>query len=321
MGKDLDKKLKDLEKNFGLKKASSQKEVETIRTGIYALDYVLDGIKLCEGGHKIEFFGNESSGKTTFALKVVKRFQELGKTCVWIVSESFHDEWAKQLGVDTDKLLLAYPESVEDATETILGILNQADLVVIDSVASLIPEAEAEKTMHEQTRGLQAKAYSQFCRKLYQIMAHETTTLICINQIREKMGVIYGNPETTPCGRALKFMYDTRIEFRAGSAIENKIKETEKKFERIGMEINLFGKKNKLGKAHRRSVLDFYFKDGTVDTKKNLIFAGIKYSIIDFAGKTYKYKKKKAVGKAKFIKVLTDEDYKNIEEEVWERLK
>jgi len=321
MNKDLDKKLKDLEKNFGLKRASTQKEVETIRTGIYALDYVIDGIKLCEGGHKLEFYGNESSGKTTFALKVVKKFQELGKTCVWVVSESFHGDWAKKLGVDTSKLLLAYPESVEDATETILGILNQADLIVVDSVASLIPEAEAEKTMHEQTRGLQAKAYSQFCRKLYQIMTHKTTTMIFINQIRMKMNVIYGNPEDTPCGKALKFMYDTRIEFRAGKAIENKIKETEKKFERVGMELTLYGKKNKLGKAHRRAVLDFYFKDGTVNNKKNLVFAGIKYSIIDFAGKTYQFGKIKAVGKDNFIKKIEDKDWEAISEEVWKRLR
>ena len=320
MDKDLDKKLKDLEKNFGLKRASTQKEFETIRTGIYPLDYVMDGIKLCEGGHKLEFFGNESSGKTTFALKVVKRFQELKKTCVWVVSESFHGDWAEKLGVDTSKLLLAYPESVESATDTILEIVEQADLIIVDSVASLIPEAEAEKTMHEQTRGLQAKAYSQFCRKLYREMAHKTTTMIFINQIREKMGVIYGNPETTPCGRALKFLYDTRIEFRAGKAIENKIKETDKKFERIGMEINLFGKKNKLGKSNRRAIIDFYF-DGTIDNKKNLLFAGIKYGIIEFSGKTYQFGKLKAVGKDKFIKKLEDKDWKAIEEEVWERLK
>lgn len=315
--KELDKKLTELEKNFGLKKASSQKEVETIRTGIYALDYVMDGIKLCEGGHKIEFYGNESSGKTSFALKVVKRFQELGKTCVWIVSESFHGEWAEILGVDTNKLLLAYPESVEDATETFLQLVNEVDLIVVDSVASLIPQAEIDKTMHEQTRGVQAKAYSLFCRKLYKEMTHKTTTSIFINQIREKMGVIYGNPETTPCGRALKFMYDTRIEFRQGKPIEIGTKE---KKERIGMETKLYGKKNKLGKAQRKSMLDFYF-NGVIDNKKSLLFAGIKYSIIEFSGKTYTYGKKRAVGKDKFIKLLTDEDYKKIEEEVWKRVK
>ncbi len=317
MTKDLDKKLTELERNFGLKRASSQKEVEVIRTGIYALDYVLDGIKLCEGGHKIEFYGNESSGKTTFALQVVKKFQKLGKTCVWIVSESFHGEWAKQLGINTENLLLAYPESVEEATETILGIVGKANLIVVDSVASLIPQAEIDKTMHEQTRGVQAKAYSLFCRKLYKEMAHKTTTIIFINQIREKMNIIYGNPETTPCGRALKFMYDTRIEFRAGKPIEIGTKD---KKERIGMEINLFGKKNKLGKAQRRATLDFYF-DGTIDNKKSLLFAGIKYNIIKFSGKTYTYNRKKAVGKDNFIKLLTDEDYKRIEEEVWSRIR
>lgn len=317
MNKDLDKKLTELEKNFGLKRASSQKEFETIRTGIYALDYVIDGIKLCEGGQKMEFYGNESCGKTTFALKVVKRFQELGKACIWVVSESFHGDWAEKLGVDTSKLLLAYPESVEDATETILAITDKADLIVVDSVASLIPEAEAEKSMHEQTRGLQAKAYSQFCRKLYREMTHKTTTMIFINQIRMKMNVLYGNPEDTPCGKALKFMYDTRIQFRAGKPIEEGTKE---KKERIGMEINLFGKKNKLGKSQRRAVLDFYF-DGIIDNKKSLLFAGIKYNVIEFSGKTYKYGKKHAVGKDNFVKILEDNDWKAIEKEVWRRLK
>jgi len=207
--KDLNDKLSQLEKNFGLKRASSQKNVEFIRTGIYSLDYVLDGgLQLVEGGHKIEFYGKESSGKTTFAQKVVAKYQKLDKVCVWVVSESFHKDWAKKLGVNTDKLLLSYPDSVEDATETILKIVPEVDLIVVDSVASLIPEVEIEKSMHEQTRGVQAKAYSQFCRKLYKKILNQKVSLIFINQLREKMGVLYGNPEITPCGRALKHMYD-----------------------------------------------------------------------------------------------------------------
>ena len=311
-------KLDALEKEFGLKKASSLKQVENIRTGIYAFDYVLDnGLKLAEGGHKIELYGRESSGKTTFALYTVKRYQELGKTCVWVVSESFRENWAKQLGVDTDKLLLAYPKTVEDAGEKLLQLIPKVDLIVVDSVASLIPEAELERAINEPTRGGSAKAYSLICRKIYQIIPNLQTTMIFINQIREKMGVIYGNPETTPGGKALKHMYDTRIEFRAGKSIDIGTKE---KKERIGIEINLFGKKNKLGVPQRKAVVDFYFT-GKVDNRKSLLFAGLKYSIITLAGKTYSYNDKKAVGKDNFVASLSDKEWKKVSEEIWKRMK
>lgn len=204
----LDQKLTELEKQFGLQKASENKEYETVRTGLYALDYVLDQIKIVEGGMKIEFYGKESSGKTTFAKKVVAKFQELDKVCVWIVSESFHKEWAEKMGIDTNKLLLYYPESVEDGGEKILDLVGKVDLIVLDSVASLISEAELKGTLSDKTRATQAKAYSEFTRKLYKKIAHYKTALLFINQIRIDMNKTYGNPEDTPCGKALKHMYD-----------------------------------------------------------------------------------------------------------------
>ena len=280
MGENLDKKLTELEKNFGLKKASTQQKVVNYPINIYGLDYVLDkGIKITEGGHKIEFYGKESSGKTTFSLLTVKRFQEDGKICVWVVSERFDEEWARTLGVDTDKLLLAHPESVEDAGELILELVGQADLIVLDSVASLIPKAELARSLDEPTRGAQAKAYSEFCRRMYTKMRGKTTTLIFINQIRVKMNVMYGNPEDTPCGKALRFWYDTRVEFKSGAFIEEGTKD---KKERIGVEINLYGKKNKLGKPQRKIPVDFYY-NGTVDNRKSLFFAGIKYGLINLS--------------------------------------
>lgn len=314
---DLNKKLTDLEKRFGLSR-HKDKEVENIKTNIYALDYVIDGIKLVDGGHKIEFYGKESSGKTTFAKKVVAEYQRQGKICVWIVSESFHEKWAQKMGVDTDKLLKFYPKHVEHACDKILEVIPHVDLIVVDSVASLGAEAEADKTMSEKTRGAQASAYSQFCRKLYGVMTHETTTFICINQIRIVMGKLFGNPEDTPCGKALKFMYDTRIEFRAGKPIKRKIGGKDIS---IGVETNLLGYKNKLGVAKRRAVVDFYYEDGRIDNNKSLFFGGLKYGIIELSGKTYTYGKLKAVGKDKFIALLTDKDYKNIEEEVFKRMK
>jgi len=314
----LNDRLKELEKNFGLTKASKLKNYETIRTKVYGLDFVLDGIKIIEGGHKLEFYGKESTGKTTFALKVVKRFQELDKVVVWIVSESFHKDWAEKMGVDTSQLLLYYPECVEDAGDKILAMIGKVDLIVLDSVASLIPESELNGSLSDKTRGAQAKAYSEFCRKLYSTIAHKTTTLLFINQIRIVMGKLYGNPEDTPCGKALKFMYDTRIEFRAGKPIDKGVGD---KKERLGVELHVQGYKNKLGTAKRTAIIDFYFKDGRIDNSKSLLFAGLKYGVIELSGHTYTFGKKKAVGKEKFCNLLTEEDYKKIEEQVWERLK
>lgn len=316
--KSLNDKLSELEKEFGLQRAVTKNVEDKIYTGIYAFDYVLDnGIKLALGGHKIELYGRESSGKTTFALLTVAKYQKLGKTCIWIVSESFHSDWAETLGVDTEKLLLAYPDTVEEAGKTLLQLISKVDLIVIDSVASLIPKAEAEKEIDEPTRGGSAKAFALMTRKIYQIIPKYKTTMILINQIREKMGVIYGNPETTPGGRALRHLYDTRIEFRAGKSIEIGTKE---KKERIGVELNLYGKKNKLGKPQRKAVVDFYF-EGRIDNRKSLLFAGLKYSIIELSGKTYTYGKKKAVGKDKFVNTLDDKDWQTIEKEVWKRIK
>lgn len=320
--KDLDKKLTELEKNFGLQRTSKTKDVEIIRTGNYALDYVIDGIKLVEGGHKIEFYGKESSGKTTFAKRVVAKYQELDKICVWIISESFHEEWAKKMGVDVDRLLKYHPKSVEDAGDKILEIAPHVDLIVVDSVASLIPEAELKGTLSDKTRGAQAKAYSEFCRKLYKTMAHETTTLVFINQIRIVMGKMFGNPEDTPCGKALKFMYDTRIEFKTAKPIDReRIINNKKETIRIGTELKLHGYKNKLGVAKRSSVVDFYFEEGYIDNKKSLFFGGLRFGVIEKEKSTYIFGDKKIAGKDKFRESLTDKEWEKIEKEVWKRLK
>lgn len=319
MNNKLDKTLKELEQRFGLVRKPKIKPVEIIRTGIYAFDYVIDGIKIVEGGHKIELYGKESSGKTTIALKIVKAFQELDKICVWEVSESFHKEWARKMGVDVDRLLKHYPKSAEDAGDKILEMVSSVDLVVTDSVASLIPEAELKcESLSDKTRGAQAKVYSEFTRKLYRAMAHETTVLVFINQIRMVMGKLYGNPEETPGGRALRHLYDSRVEIRAGKPIRKKIKGIE---ETLGVETNMQGFKNKLGVAKRKAVVDFYFEDGRIDNNKTLFFAGIKYGVIQLLGKTYTYGKKKAVGQEKFRNLLTADDYMAIESNIWERMK
>ena len=319
MNKKLDKLLKELEKNYNAKKATKITEDEIIRTGVYPLDYVLSGgIHQCEGGHRIEFMGAESSGKTTFALYIIKKYQELGKTCVFIDAENSYDkEWAKIIGVDNDNLLVVKPNSLEEAGDLFVRLIPEADLIVTDSIVGLIPEEEIDRDTNEPTMGLQARVNALICRKIYKAISDKKTTLIFINQLREKIGVMYGNPYTTGGGRALKHMYNTRIEFRAGKPIE--VGSGDKK-ERIGVEVNLKCIKNKKGTPQRKAIMDFYFT-GNVDNKKSLFFSAIKYGIINLSGKTYTYKKRKAVGKDKAMEMLTDTDYKAIEEEIWTRQK
>jgi len=269
--KELDKKLSELEKNFGLQRKPKTKEVGKIRTGYFGFDYVMDEIKLVEGGHRIELYGKESSGKSTFAHILAATYQKLGKVVVWIVSEGYDTKWAEHWGVNTDRILFHYPEHVEDACDKIIQLIPKVDLIVVDSVASIIAEEESTKSMSEKSRAPQASAYSQFTRKLYKAVAHETTTLVFINQIRIVMGKMFGNPEDTPCGKALRHMYNTRIEFKVGKPIDKK-KTINNKEEtiRIGTELKLHGFKNKLGVAKRSAVVDFYFEDGYIDNKKSL---------------------------------------------------
>lgn len=320
MSKDkLKKLLNELERNYNVKKASDITQDEIFRTGVFSLDYILSGgIHLCEGGHRIEFFGAESSGKTTFALYVIKKYQEAGKVCAFIDSENAYDkEWAKTLGVNNDDLIIVKPDSMEQFGDLMVEIIPKVDLIVIDSIVGLIPEEEIERDTNQPTMGLQARVLALITRKIYKNIIGKTTTMIFINQLREKIGVMYGNPYTTGGGRAIKHMYNTRIQFRAGKPID--VGSGDKK-ERVGIEINLHCIKNKKGVPYRKAVMDFYFT-GHIDNKKSLFFSGIKYGAINLSGKTYTYKDIKIVGKDKFIAVLSDKDWKGIEREIWKRMK
>lgn len=314
--KKLDKLLTQLEKDYNVQKASSVRAEAIRRTGVYSLDYVLDGgIRVAGGGHRIEFFGAESSGKTTFALHVIKKYQEEGKTCVFIDGEESYDaDWAEIIGIDNNNLLILKPASLEEMGTVLTKLVPEVDLIVVDSIVSLIPEEEIKRDINEPTMALGARINSLITRKVYKALVGYNTTMIFINQLREKVGVMYGNPHTTGGGRALKHFYHTRVEFRLGKPIDIGTKE---KKERIGYEINLHTTKNKKGVPHRKAIIDFYFT-GRLDNKKSLFYSAIKYGIIEFAGKTYTYKDKKAVGQEKFRELLTDKDYEKIEEEIWE---
>ncbi len=317
--KNLNRLLTRLEKNYSVQKGSDIVIEPKIRTGIYGIDYCLDGgFSQNKGGHIAEFFGGESSGKTTFCKKIIAKYQSLDKTCVFINAEKSYDpEWAEILGVDNEKLLVVNPSTLEETGDLIIELIGEVDLIVIDSISAIIAEEEIEESLSKKTYAPQAKVNSPMCRKINKNRSKGNTTIIFINQLREKVGQIYGNPETTSGGRALKHLYDTRIRFKTAKPI--RVGSGEKQ-ETIGTEINLWTKKNKKGKPLRKAILDFYF-NGEIDNKKSLFYGALKYGVVELSGKTYTYKDKKVVGKDNFIKELTNKEWVTIEKEIWGRMK
>jgi recombination protein RecA len=311
--------MKELERKYSMKPASEMVIDPKIRTGVYALDYVLSGgIAQGEGGHKIELYGRESSGKTTIAMKIVAKFQELGKSVVWINAENNLDKlWAEMNGVNPEKLMVTKPETLEGAGDMIIDMVGKIDLIVIDSISMLLPAEELEGTLEDKKMASQAKVNAPFCRKLLQYYKDAKTVIIFINQMREKVGVMYGNPETTSGGRSLRHMYDSRIEVRVGKPIEEGTGEQK---ERVGHEIVMKCTKNKKGKAYLQSVVDFY-SIAKFDNRKSLIFAGLKYCIIKRDGNTYTFKSISAVGQDKFMDKFDDKLLKELEEEIWKNEK
>jgi recombination protein RecA len=315
MGKEKIKDLlNELEKNYNVKKAGDIEKDEVISTGLFSLDYVLSGgIHICEGGHRIEFFGAESSCKSTFALHIIKKFQQEGKTCVYIDAENSYDkEWAKLIGVDNESLIIVKPTSLEQAGDLFTKLIPQVDLIVVDSIVSMIPEEESNRDTNQPTMGLTARVNALICKKIYESISKHKTTLIFINQLREKIGVMYGSPYTTGGGHAIKHMYNTRIEFKAGEPIEeNK--------ERIGFNIKLKCVKNKKGTPYRVAEIPFKFT-GELNNKLTLLMAGIRYDIITRKGAYYMYENVKSQGQEKFFEEMKETQWKAVEKEIWKRL-
>lgn len=303
---------------FKIKLASEIKESPKIRTGIFTLDYVLDGgIYQGEGGHRIEFYGKESSGKTTFTTYIIKKFQELGKKCIFINAEQSYDKaWGEKIGVDNTKLYIAEPETLEQAGDMLVEFIPKYDLIIVDSIPSLIPKEELEGTMDDKNYASQAKVLSPMMRKLYSATKDYSPVMIFINQLREKVGVMYGNPIDTPGGRALKHFYNTRIEFKLGKPITQGV-DSDKVI--IGYEILLNCKKNKRGRAYRVGEIDFYL-NGHIDNSKSLVYAGIKYGIIERKGAWFVYGDVREQGYDKFVETLKDKDWIKIESEIWKSI-
>ncbi len=228
-GKALEMAVGQIEKQFGkgsimrLGQRGAVQLVDAIPTGAISIDYAL-GIGGMPRGRVVEIFGPESSGKTTLALQVIAQSQKLGGMAAFVDAEHALDAvYAKKLGVDLDNLLVSQPDNGEQALEIVEVLIRSGgvDVVVVDSVAALVPRAEIEGEMGDAQMGLQARLMSQALRKLTGVVSKSKTCLIFINQLREKIGVMFGNPETTTGGRALKFYASVRVDIRRIASIKD----------------------------------------------------------------------------------------------------
>jgi len=284
--------LATIEKAFGkeaiISNTSDFSDIKRISTGSISLD------KALRGGYArnrmIEIFGPESSGKTTLALHAIAEAQKTGDTCAFIDAEHALDyQYARDLGVNMDALLISQPDCGEQALEIadILVRSGAVGLIVIDSVAALVPKAELEGDMGQSHIGLQARLMSQACRKLTSLLKKAGTTIIFINQIRMKVGVMFGSPEVTSGGNALKFYASQRIDIRKKAIIKDG-KDNEKG-EASAIEVKVKVAKNKTGNPFKEVLIEIEFGKG-INWAKDLLNMGVERNIIEKSGSWYSYK-------------------------------
>ena len=290
--------LSQIEKQFGkgaimkMGDKDVEKGIEVVSTGSLGLDMAL-GVGGLPRGRVVEIYGPESSGKTTLALQVIANVQKLGGTAAFIDAEHALDpQYAQRLGVDTSELLLSQPDNGEQALEIADMLVRSAsvDCVVIDSVAALTPKAEIEGEMGEPQMGLQARLMSQALRKLTANIKRSNTLVIFINQIRMKIGVMFGNPETTTGGNALKFYASVRLDIRRIGSIK-------KGEEVIGNETRVKVVKNKVAPPFKTADFDILYNEG-ISREGEIIEMGVNHRIVEKSGAWYAYKGEK-IGQGK----------------------
>ncbi len=283
--------LSQIKKQFGdgaimsFGKHSSDKEVSVIKTGALALDIAL-GIGGIPRGRIIEIYGPESSGKSTLATHIVANAQRNGGVAAYIDAEHALDPgYAAKIGVNIDDLLISQPDSGEEALNIaeMLARSNAVDVIVIDSVAALVPKSELEGEIGDQFMGLQARMMSQALRKLTSALAKSNTCAIFINQIREKIGVMYGNPETTTGGRALKFYASIRLDIRRTGGIKGPDNSE------IGNRVKVKVSKNKMAPPFQLAEFDILFNEGISRTGSAIDMA-TEFNVVDKKGAWFSYK-------------------------------
>ncbi len=301
---DLQEAIAEIKQRFGegaimkLSEASAV-DVDVIPTGSISIDMAL-GVGGMPRGRVIEIFGVESSGKTTLALHIVAEAQKKGGVAAFIDAEHALDpDYAKKIGVNTDDLLISQPDSGEQALQILETLVRsgEVDVVVIDSVAALTPKTEIAGEMGEFQIGLQARLMSSALRKLASIVAKTKTTVIFLNQIRMKIGIMFGNPETTPGGLALKFYASVRIELR-------RVAQIKKGEEIVGSRVRAKIVKNKVAAPFKTCEVDIYYNEG-ISFMSDIINAGLRLGVIEKAGSWLQYKETKlgqgADGAKKFL--------------------
>ena len=289
--------LKLIQKTYGqgsiMKLGEKQKvDVDVISSGSIALDYIL-GVGGYPKGRVIEIYGPESSGKTTFALHAIAEVQRKDGKAAFIDAEHAIDPlYAQNLGVNIDELILSQPDSGEQALEIteMLAKSGAIDLIVVDSVAALVPQAELNGEMGDAQVGLQARLMSKALRKLTAVLNKSSCTIIFINQLREKVGIMFGNPETTTGGRALKFYSSVRLEVRRGDTI--KVGE-----DILGNEVKLKVVKNKVAPPFKTAVVEITYGKG-INKQAELLELAVKFDIIHKSGAWFEYNGEK-IGQGK----------------------